>query len=158
LARNGSYASTCSQDCRPAPRVQSVMSTVNARRLAALVALAAIVALPWAGIQAARRAAAQDPGVTWLIFVDDLHFDFVNTGHVRPLLRAIASDLIRDGDAFVLRCSGPSPSLPFTTERARLDAAIGRIAGNMLPPDALLRPASSDGSQDERRYRASVAG
>ena len=31
------------------------------------------------------RAAAQDAGVTWLIFVDDLHLDFLNTGYIRPM-------------------------------------------------------------------------
>jgi hypothetical protein len=84
-------------------------------------------------------ATAQDAGVTWLIFVDDLHLDFRNTGSIRKLLGSIASELIRDGDAFVLRSSGPSPSIPFTTNRSLLDAAIGRVAGNGLPPTAILR-------------------
>jgi hypothetical protein len=66
--------------------------------------------------------------------------------------------LIRDGDAFVLRSSGPSPSIPFTTNRSLLDAAIGRVARNELQPTAiqLLSPASE--IQDELRYRASLAG
>jgi hypothetical protein len=103
-------------------------------------------------------AAAQDAGVTWLIFVDDLHLDFRNTGYIRKLLGSIGSELIRDGDAFVLRSSGPSPSIPFTTNRSLLDAAIGRVAGNELPPAAILRVSPADGIQDEVRYRASLAG
>ena len=96
------------------------------------------------------HAAAQDAGVTWLIFVDDLHLDFRNTGHIRKLLGSIASELIRDGDAFVLRFSGPSSvSIPFTTNRSLLDAAIGRIAGNALLPGDVI--------QDEMRHRASLA-
>jgi hypothetical protein len=103
-------------------------------------------------------AAAQDAGVTWLIFVDDLHLDFRNTGYIRKLLGSIASELIRDGDAFVLRSSGASPSIPFTTNRSFLDAAIGRVAGNGLQPAAILRSSPVNEIQTELRYRASLAG
>jgi hypothetical protein len=103
-------------------------------------------------------ATAQAAGVTWLIFVDDLHLDFRNTGNIRKLLRSIASELIHDGDAFVLRCPGPSPSIPFTTNRSLLDGTIDRIAGNALPPPA-NRPLSPAGAiENEVRYRASLAG
>jgi hypothetical protein len=102
-------------------------------------------------------AAAEDAGVTWLIFVDDLHLDFLNTGRVRMLLRSIASELVRDGDAFVLRSSGPSPSLELTTDRSALNATIGRIAGNSLQPAAILRLSVAYEIQDEVRHRASVA-
>jgi hypothetical protein len=103
-------------------------------------------------------AAAQDAGVSWLIFVDDLHIDFRNTGYLRKLLVSMASELIRDGDAFVLRSSGPSPSIPFATDRSLLDAAIGRVAGNELPPAAVVRFWPASELQDEVRYRASLAG
>ena len=103
-------------------------------------------------------AAAQDTGVTWLIFVDDLHLDFVNIGHIRMFLRSVASELIRDGDAFVLRSSGPSPSIPFTTDRSQLNAAIGSVAGNALPLAAIFRSSTANKVQDEVRYRASLAG
>jgi hypothetical protein len=103
-------------------------------------------------------AATPDTGVTWLIFVDDLHLDFMNTGHIRTFLRSIASELIRDGDAFVLRSSGPSPSIPFTTDRSLLTATIGDIAGNALPLVAILRSSPVNEIQDEVRYRATLAG
>jgi hypothetical protein len=96
--------------------------------------------------------------VTWLIFVDDLHLDFRNTGYIRNLLGSIASELIRDGDAFVLRSSGPSPSIPFTTNRSLLDAAIRRVAGNGLQPATILGSSSASEIQGEVRHRASLAG
>src|SRR5689334_229821 len=69
-----------------------------------------------------RAAAVQDPGVTWLIFVDDLHLDFRDTGHIRKLLRSIASQVIREEDAFVLVCSGPSfRAIDLTVRRSLLD-------------------------------------
>jgi hypothetical protein len=122
------------------------------------LAFAVLVAI--AGMAPSRGGeAAQDPGVTWLIFVDDLHIDFLNTGYTRELLRSIASELIRDGDAFVLRCSGPSgTSIQFTTNRSLLDAAIGRTYGNGLQLAALLWLPPAIETQDEVRYRASLAG
>jgi hypothetical protein len=127
---------------------------LRAARLWAFGALVAIACItpPRVGV------AAQDTGVTWLIFVDDLHLDFRNTGYVRSLLRSIASELIRDGDAFVLRSSGPSPSIPFTTNRSVLDAAIGRVAGNALPPAAIVQWSPPNEIRDEVRHRASLAG
>ena len=101
-----------------------------------------------------RAAAVQDPGVTWLIFVDDLHLDFRDTGHIRRLLRSVASQLIRDEDAFVLLCSGPSfHPIDLTVTRSSLDAAIARVAGNALPPAAVLASSTTD----EVQYRASLA-
>jgi len=132
---------------------QNEVFNLRAGRLLAFGVLVAIACITLSRV----RAAAQDTGVTWLIFVDDLHLDFLNTGHIRKLLRSIASELIRDGDAFVLRSSGPSPSIPFTTNRSLLDAAIGRVAGNGLQPAEIL-PSPANEIQNELRYRASLAG
>ena len=127
-------------------------------RAARLLSFGVLVALA-ACVTAARvGGAVRGAGVTWLIFVDDLHIDFRNTGYIRKLLGSIATDLIRDGDGFVLRSSGPSPSVPFATNRSLLDAAIGRVAGNALRPEDILRSSSPNGIQHEVRYRASFAG
>jgi len=127
---------------------------LRAGRLLAFGVLAAIACINPSRV----GAAAQDAGVTWLIFVDDLHLDFRNTGYIRKLLRSIASELIREGDAFVLRCSGPSPSMPFTTKGSLLDAAIGRVAGNALPWTAIVPSSPANELEKEVRYRASLAG
>ena len=126
-------------------------------RAARLLAFGVLVAIA-CSTPSRIGAAAQDAGVTWLIFVDDLHLDFRNTGYIRKLLGSIASELIRDGDAFVLRSSGPSPSIPFTTNRSLLDAAIGRVAGNGLPPAAVERLSPANELEDEVHHRASFAG
>jgi VWFA-related protein len=93
--------------------------------------------------------------VTWLIFVDDLHIDFRDTGYLRKMLTSIATELIRDGDSFAMRSSGPSSlSIALTSNRAQLDAAIPKASGNGLVPSDLVRPETSD----EVWYRAKVAG
>ena len=55
----------------------------------------------------AERAQPIAPEVHWLIFIDDLHINFADTGRVRDLLRAISKTLIRDGDAYEVRSSAP---------------------------------------------------
>src|SRR5688500_18941599 len=57
-------------------------------------------------------------GITWLILVDDLHMDYRNTGRIRDLLRSIATGLMGDDDAVVMRASGPSSiSIGWTADR-----------------------------------------
>lgn len=73
----------------------------------------------------------------WLILVDDLHIDFVQTGRLRTLLRAIADEVIQDGDSYQLRVTGPSNrsgSMPtaFSTDRGLLPPAIRFVYGSGL--------------------------
>jgi hypothetical protein len=121
---------------------KEVMRTPLALQIATLL-LAATVGL------------GASPGPLWLIFVDDLHLDFINTGWLRTALRTVASELIREGDAFAARSSGPSSlSLDVTSDRARLDAAVKKATGNGLrPPDMDNTPAAVL----EVRYRADAA-
>ena len=104
--------------------------------------------------QSPPAAAAERTRVAWLIFVDDLHLDFVATGRLRDVLRTAASAL-GEGSALVgLRSSGPSMVFlaPSADHVARNDA-IRRIVGNALrPSDFLIGTAL--GSSRELRYRA----
>jgi len=45
------------------------------------------------------------PGVLWLIFVDDLHVRFVDTGRLRTLIRTIATTLLAEGDLIAARAT-----------------------------------------------------
>ena len=47
-------------------------------------------------------------GRIFLIFVDDLHMDFRNTGRIRDLFKKIRKELIHDGDMFGIVSTGPS--------------------------------------------------
>jgi hypothetical protein len=93
--------------------------------------------------------------VTWLIFVDDLHINLRDTGLVRKLLTSIATDLIRDGDSFAVRSSGPSDlSITLSSNRALLDAAIPKVSYVGLELTDVVGPETND----EVRYRAEFAG
>ena len=95
--------------------------------------------------------------VAWLLFADDLHLDFVNTGHLRDILKTAAATLREDDSLVGLRSSGPSMvSHSPSTNRTGLDAAIRRVAGNGLKASDVLVTAAP-GSTRELRYRAHTA-
>jgi hypothetical protein len=103
---------------------------------------------------AADAPAATSAQVAWLIFVDDLHLDFANTGRLRDVLRTAASTL-GEGAAWVgIQSSGPSSvSLPPSTDLVGRDAAIRRIVGHGLRPGDFLVGNDPDAAR-ELRYRA----
>ncbi len=97
-------------------------------------------------------------GRIFLIFVDDLHMDFGNTGRIRDLFNQIKKELIHDGDMFGIVSTGPSSiAIDMTYDRKRLDEAINKISGAGLKPDEIID--TPDGAQGppEVRYRAHVA-
>ncbi len=97
-------------------------------------------------------------GRIFLIFVDDLHMDFGNTGRIRDVFKQIKNELIHEGDMFGIVSTGPSSiAIDMTYDRKRLDEAINKISGAGLKPDEIID--TPDGAQGppEVRYRAHVA-
>jgi hypothetical protein len=120
-----------------------------------LLAFGTLMALADLAPSYARPRPAAPAPVTWLVFVDDLHIDFRDTGYLRNLLRSIATELIRDGDSFTLRSSGPAAlSVALTSNRAALDATLSKVEGNELARGDCL----GVDMDDELRYRAQLAG
>ena len=106
----------------------------------------------------ATRPTSDAAGRIWLIFVDDLHLDFNNTGRIKDLFKKISKELVHDGDMFGIVSSGPSSlSIDLTYDRKRLDEAIEKISGAGLKPSEILdTPLGAEGPS-EVRYRAHVA-
>ena len=97
-------------------------------------------------------------GRIFLIFVDDLHLDFRNTGRIRELFKKISKELIHDGDMFGIVSTGPSSiSIDLTYDRKRLDQAITKITGSGLAPKDILDVPEGAQGPPEVRYRAHVA-
>ena len=104
------------------------------------------------------RPTADASGRIFLIFVDDLHLDFRNTGRIRELFKKIAKELIHDGDMFGIVSTGPSSlSIDLTYDRKRLDQAIEKISGSGLSPKDILDVPEGSQGPPEVRYRAHVA-
>src|SRR3989454_3267242 len=97
-------------------------------------------------------------GRIFLFFVDDLHLQFHNTGRVRDLFKRISKELVHDGDMFGIVSSGPSSiAIDMTYDKARLEEAIKKIAGNELKPTDIIQGPSGSQGPSEVRYRAHVA-
>src|SRR5215207_7974225 len=97
-------------------------------------------------------------GRIFIIFVDDLHLDFRNTGRIRDLFKKISTELVHEGDMFGIVSTGPtSIAIDLTYDRRRLDEAIKKISGaGLAPKDILDVPEGSQGPP-EVRHRAHVA-
>jgi VWFA-related protein len=97
-------------------------------------------------------------GRIWLIFVDDLHLDFPNTGRIKDLFKKISNELVHEGDMFGIVSTGPSSlAIDLTYDRKRLTEAIDKISGAGLKPNEILEaPVGAEGPS-EVRYRAHVA-
>jgi hypothetical protein len=77
--------------------------------------------------------------VNWLIFVDDLHVQFTTTGYLLRLVRAIATDLVRDGEAFIVAASGGnSVGVERTADRDRLSVFAKHVSGAALAPKDVI--------------------
>jgi VWFA-related protein len=97
-------------------------------------------------------------GRIFIIFVDDLHLDFRNTGRIRELFKKVRKELIHEGDMFGIVSTGPSSiAIDLTYDMKRLDQAINKISGaGLAPKDILDTPEGAQGPP-EVRYRAHVA-
>jgi hypothetical protein len=121
---------------------------------------AAIAVLETAGAAMQSRGVppARDPiGIAWLIFVDDLHIDFRNTGYLRKLLKSIASDLIRDRDVFAVRFSGPSASIDLTSDKSMFEDVILKTSGNGMKADDIQATIRMGSGEVEYRVKVAVA-
>lgn len=97
-------------------------------------------------------------GRIFIIYVDDLHLDFRNTGQIRNLFKKISKELIHEGDMFGIVSSGPSSiSIELTYDRKRLDEAIKKITGGGMRPQEILDGGEGQEGPPELRYRAHVA-
>ena len=97
-------------------------------------------------------------GRIFVIFVDDLHLDFRNTGRIRDLFKKVSTELIHEGDMFAVVSSGPaSIEIPLTYDRRRLDEALKKVTGGGLRPNEILDQPEGAQGPPEIRYRAHTA-
>ena len=119
-----------------------------------LVIAVLCVAVFGAAFAQSRPPDAPGAPVTWIIFVDDLHLDFRNTGRIRNMVKTIAAELIREEDQFAIVSSGPSSlAVDPTADRAVLSSSIRKITGNALKYEDM----QTGYGPAEVRYRASIA-
>jgi VWFA-related protein len=104
------------------------------------------------------RPATDAAGRIFMIFVDDLHLDFRNTGRIRDLFKKISDELVHEGDMFGIVSTGPSSiAIDLTYDRRRLTEAIKKISGSGLAPKDILDVPQGQQGPPEVRHRAHVA-
>ena len=97
-------------------------------------------------------------GRIFVIFIDDLHLDFRNTGRIRDLFQKVADELIHEGDMFAIVSSGPaSIEIPLTYDRRRLKEALKKVTGGGMKPQEILDQPDGAEGPPELRYRAHTA-
>ncbi len=122
-------------------------------------ALTAAPAAPQEGIILPPPRPANDTaGRIFILFVDDLHLDFRNTGRIRELFNKIRKQLIHEGDLFGIVSTGPSSlAIDLTYDIRRLDDAIKKISGAGLRPNEIVTGGETSEGPSEVRYRAHTA-
>lgn len=116
------------------------------------------VAAPEGIILPQTRPPTDASGRVFLIFIDDLHLDFRNTGRIRDLLKKVADTLIHDGDLFGIVSTGPSSiAVDMTYDRTRLHEAIKKVSGAGLKPDEIMQAPEGAQGVAEIRHRAHTA-
>lgn len=124
------------------------------RRLQRSLQLLAVAAIATTANGAAAKQPA--PAVTWLVFVDDLHLDFRNTGRIRDLVRTVLKRLPAEGETIAMFSSGPSGvSVMPTTDRTLLDGEVKKLTGSGLRAAEVL--ASGPDGVRELQGRAALA-
>ena len=122
------------------------------------VLVAAPAAPPEGIILPPVRRVADTSGRIFLLFVDDLHMQFQNSGRVRELFKKIGKNLIHEGDLFGVVSSGPSSiSIDMTYDRKRLDEAIEKMAGSGLKPSEIIKRGTGSEGPTELRHNAHVS-
>src|SRR5262249_51985681 len=72
-------------------------------------------------------------GRIFMIFVDDLHMDFNNTGRIRELFKKMSKELIHEGDLFGIVSTGPSSiAIDMTYDHTHLADTITKIPATAL--------------------------
>lgn len=93
--------------------------------------------------------------VAWMLFVDDLHLSFRNTGRLRAFARTVIDNVSEPGDIMAIRTSGPSEVFADFSDTGRLLPQLKRITGNGLLPSDIIVGAKS--GHREVLYRTHVA-
>jgi hypothetical protein len=106
------------------------------------LASTALLLLCGAPLAASNAASNQAEPVAWVIFVDDLHLNFRDTGRVKLLVETILDNLVQDGDLAAILTSGPSGVITGLNDRQALRPLVRKLTGNGPRPTEVLSVAT----------------
>jgi VWFA-related protein len=91
-------------------------------------------AAPGAAAPPPAGTGAAGPGRSIAVIVDDLHIAPENLDQARTALKRLPAELMAEGDSVALVSTSRGVLEQFTSERARLEQAIGRLLAMAPPP------------------------
>jgi hypothetical protein len=95
---------------------------------------------------------------TFLLFIDDLHLEFVSTPRVRDVMLRMVAQLTRPRDRWAIVTTGTSGvSVAPTPHRTVVESAIRRVTGGGLTYRSFLDSRQHAEGMRELRHRAGVA-
>jgi VWFA-related protein len=106
------------------------------------------------------RAATDESGRIFIIFIDDLHLQSLDTPRVRHVLKMIRDELIHEGDLVGLVSSGYSSisvDLNYDYGNVRFNESISKVSGSALSPFEILQMNESSEGPQGLRYAAHTA-
>lgn len=108
----------------------------------------------------AARPPADTSGRIFIIFIDDMHLQALDTPMVRDVLKQIRDTLVHDGDLIGIVSSGYSSiaiDLTYDYGHRRFTEAINKVMGSGMSPEEIIStPEGSDGIA-QLRYNINVA-
>ena len=131
--------------------------TLEFARLRACLALVAALLLCSASTVNPQSQIVRTERVAWVVFVDDLHLDFRNTGRIRELIRTVLNDVVRQGDPVAIRTTGASLVLTDFSASRELLPFLKKLGGGGLRPREILTMGQQPGAGDELRNRTRVS-
>jgi hypothetical protein len=122
------------------------------------ISLFGLLLLGGASVVTPQSVAVRSQPVAWVVFVDDLHLDFRNTGRIRELVQNLLNEMVREDDVVTIRSSGPSAVVTDFASPNHLVPFIKKLTGSGLrPSEIVVTPQHSVRAANELQYRTRVA-
>lgn len=117
----------------------------------------------WVGgrsTQASSTRPADQAGRVFIVFIDDMHLQTLDTPKVRRVLEMIRDNLVRDEDLVgLISTGGSSVMVDLTLDRGhvRFNDAIGKVMGSAMSPYAVVNATRTPPDSADRRANAHTA-
>jgi hypothetical protein len=131
---------TCCSEQLPSGRLRDRRERQNTYMVApslkprVVVALTVILSLLGATMVKPQTQPLRRDSVAWLVFVDDLHISFADTGRLRKLVRTMLTDVVQEGDVVAIRTTGSSAVLTDFKRNRELVTVVAELTGSGLRP------------------------
>lgn len=141
-------------------KVTNFVLTVGGRVLTELGPTTSAPAVSEGLILPPSRPPADTSGRIFIIFIDDLHLQALDTPRVRQVLQQIRDTVLHEGDLVGLVSTGYSSiavDLNYDYDRVRFNESINKVMGSGMTPDEIIKAGQTAEGPSGLRHNAYVA-